>query len=246
MGFLFLGIDKIQGDPEAIGKGDKGRHQMGREPVMGHIRTVHQTALYHIPAQKSLEGSQKQQDQTLPQGGPVQFFLDQKIEEGDDEHQAQKSAQKPVEPFPKIDLLEVLQAKMIVEQLVFGILFVQFKGLLPLFMVHGGKGACDQFVIGDRKPGIGEPGDPAHEDHDKDEKATTQQPIDHSLVLFHFKDVLRFISLPFSNMNLWAAPCSLGISPSRIASLMASLIIPISLEGFRLKASLISSPETGG
>src|SRR5690554_6713547 len=135
---------------------------------------------------------------------------------------------------------------MVVEQLVFRILFVQFKGLFPLFLVHGGEGAGDQFVIGDGKPGIGEPGDAPHQHHDKDEKATAQQPIDHGLVLFHFKVVLRFISLPFFNMNRWAALCSLGISPSSIASLIASLMIPISLEGFNPKASMISSPETGG
>ena len=36
------------------------------------------------------------------------------------------------------------------------------------------------------------------------------------------------------------------MSPSKIASFMASLIIPISLEGFKLKVFMISSPETGG
>src|SRR5690606_34280819 len=73
-----------------------------------------------------------------------------------------------------------------------------------------------------------------------------QQPIHHGPVLFHFDGVFKFIFFPFSNMKRWAAPYSLGISPSNMASLMASLMIPISLEGFRLNVSMISSPDIGG
>jgi hypothetical protein len=39
---------------------------------------------------------------------------------------------------------------------------------------------------------------------------------------------------------------SLGISPSKIASFTASFKTPISLQGFKLKISIISSPEIGG
>ncbi len=52
--------------------------------------------------------------------------------------------------------------------------------------------------------------------------------------------------IPFWTMNSLAASYSLGISPSRMASLMAAFIIPISLEGLRSKKFMISSPEMGG
>src|SRR5690606_41576200 len=44
-----------------------------------------------------------------------------------------------------------------------------------------------------------------------------QQPIHHGPVLFHFDGVFKFIFFPFSNMKRWAAPYSLGISPSNMA-----------------------------
>jgi len=53
-------------------------------------------------------------------------------------------------------------------------------------------------------------------------------------------------SSPFLSINSLAASYSLGIVPSRIASLIASLMSPISLEGFSPKVVIISSPLTGG
>jgi len=47
-------------------------------------------------------------------------------------------------------------------------------------------------------------------------------------------------------MNSFAEKYSFGILPSKIASLIASLIIPISFEGFKLNVLIISSPEIGG
>src|SRR5690606_6708217 len=54
------------------------------------------------------------------------------------------------------------------------------------------------------------------------------------------------IFFPFCSIRACAASYSLGISPSKIASFIASLIIPISLEGLRLKVAMISSPLIGG
>lgn len=53
-------------------------------------------------------------------------------------------------------------------------------------------------------------------------------------------------SVPFFSINSLAASYSFGIVPSRIASLMASLMSPISREGFSPKVVIISSPLTGG
>jgi len=47
-------------------------------------------------------------------------------------------------------------------------------------------------------------------------------------------------------MNSLAGIYSFGILPSKIASLIASLIIPISFEGFKLNVLMISSQEIGG
>lgn len=57
---------------------------------------------------------------------------------------------------------------------------------------------------------------------------------------------VSFIFFALSSIKVRAASYSLGIFPSKIASFMASFKIPISLEGFKLKVSIISSPEIGG
>ena len=47
-------------------------------------------------------------------------------------------------------------------------------------------------------------------------------------------------------MNSYAASCSFGTTPSRIASLMALFRLPTSRQGDRPNTVIISSPETGG
>ena len=54
------------------------------------------------------------------------------------------------------------------------------------------------------------------------------------------------ISFPFMIISFLAASGSFGIIPSRIASLIAFLIIPTSLPGLIPKVLMISLPSTGG
>jgi len=63
------------------------------------------------------------------------LFLKKKIHKRNDEHHAQQPAQQSVEPLPKIDVLEILEAEMVVEFLVFGKLFVMIELRDPLCLV---------------------------------------------------------------------------------------------------------------
>ena len=54
------------------------------------------------------------------------------------------------------------------------------------------------------------------------------------------------IFIAFSNINAKAASCSLGIIPSKIASLIALFRAPTSRQGANPKTSMISAPSTGG
>src|SRR5690606_9133000 len=120
----------------------------GRKSVMRHIRAIYQTTFDHIPSQKALKSPQKEQDQTFFDGGPVQFLGEQKIEERQDEHNADEPANDPVQPLPKVNVLEVFKVKMVVQFLILRILFVQFKSLFPFLFVHGGNSPLYQFIIG--------------------------------------------------------------------------------------------------
>ena len=174
---------------------------MGCQPIVRNIGAVHKTTLYHVPTQEPLESAHKEQNQTFFDGRLVQFFGEQEVEEGQNEHNADKSTDDPVQPFPKIDILKFLNTKMIVKLLVLRILLVQLKGFLPFLLVHGRDGTLDELIIGDGETRVGEARDAAHQNHDKDEKTSCQQPIHNSFVRFHSEWTLRFIFLPFSNIK---------------------------------------------
>ena len=54
------------------------------------------------------------------------------------------------------------------------------------------------------------------------------------------------IFFALSNINANAASCSFGITPSKMASLMALFKLPTSLHGVKPNTSIISAPSTGG
>src|SRR5690606_6752215 len=131
-----------------------------------------------------------------------------------------------------------------------------FKFCYPGFFIQRRNSFGDQLIVGHRKSGVGEPGDTTNNNHNKDQEATSEQPVNNIFIILvcHVKFLLSTYyfswtkpkEMPLLIINSFAASYSLGISPSRMASLMASFIIPISREGCRLNVSMISSPLTGG
>ena len=135
---------------------------MRREPVGAHADALHQAALHHVPAQRTLAEREQRQ------GGETQAEcarnapLHHEQEPRDGEHQSHRAGHVPVEPLPPVDPLELRQRDA-------GVGAAGLRDLLklgelrrPCRVARRRQGARHRLPLGDGEPALGEPGDPAH------------------------------------------------------------------------------------
>src|SRR5690606_38947227 len=99
---------------------------------------------------------------------------------------------EPVKPFPEIYLLKIFKFKMSMQFLIFSEFLVAFKFCYPGFFIQRRNSFGDQLIVGHRKSGVGEPGDTTNNNHNKDQEATSEQPVNNIFIILvcHVKFLL--------------------------------------------------------
>jgi len=102
-----------------------------------------------------------------------------------------------MQPFPKVDDLEILQVKMRIQFLIFWVLFVEFKGFDPFLFIHWRNGSADQFIIGYGKARVGQPRYSADNNHNENKRTANQKPRNNGFVFLHSKGLWKQRSLAY-------------------------------------------------
>jgi hypothetical protein len=165
-----------ESDPEHRAEDRQREPEVRRQPELRHARIVDEAALDHVPAHRALQRAQREDRGELPRV----FARDQasrgEPDERDQEDDADRSAQQPVEVFPPEDALELGEAHSRVHLPVFGRLLILGERLLPLRGVERRQRPHDRLPFDDREAGMREPRDTADDDHREHQRAADEKP----------------------------------------------------------------------
>ncbi len=166
-------------DPQHIGKNGAGKRQMDRQPILTDIRARSQAARHHPPADGPLQPSENEDAREPRREAAANPACRPEPDQRDEESDADEATEKAMRPFPPEDRLEIRQAHALVDQLVFGNLLIFGEFLLPGRLVQWRNHAVDRLPFGDRKPGIGQAGRAADQNHQHDQQGNPVQPPTH-------------------------------------------------------------------
>ena len=60
---------QVKSRPENVAENQKSQRQMRRKAIMAHVNPVHQSALHHVPAEKTLRAPQQKHDRQFDSQG---------------------------------------------------------------------------------------------------------------------------------------------------------------------------------
>lgn len=80
---------------------------MKGQEVVAHRNSLSESAFHHVPAGKSLQGSEQEQDEEPDCKCLADSPTDQEIEIGHDKNDADDPAQEAVDVFPPVNALEI-------------------------------------------------------------------------------------------------------------------------------------------
>ncbi|PRD40137.1 UNVERIFIED_CONTAM: thiE [Trichonephila clavipes] len=174
---LRLGPAQQQHIPGDQAKDDEGDTQMRCQPVRGHIdHFALQTGRHHPPADRALQPAQRTKAQQAAGPACRDLARSQKAHEAQRPDKADHPAKLPVPPFPPEDRLERRKVHAAVLKLVFRALLIFGEFLGPVGITQRRDGAVDRLPFGDRQAGIGQPGQPADDDHRRDQQENQHEP----------------------------------------------------------------------
>ena len=141
----------IEREPDKQGQDRQRDQQMQREPVLAHVDAVDEPGFHHVPADKTLQGAQRQHADQLQRQTRPQPARSPEREEWDGEGHADKAPEQAVRPFPPVDKLEVAERHAGVHDAVLGDRLVLLERRLPVGFVERGNGAEQRLPLGDRQ-----------------------------------------------------------------------------------------------
>jgi hypothetical protein len=146
------------------------------EPDVADVGPVDEARGDHPPADRALQGAEREDEAELPAIAARDRPLPREPQQGQSESEADDPAEQPVDIFPEIDALEVLEAHSAVDELILRALPVGGELGRPGLLPERRKGSRKRLPANDREAGFGQPGDPPDDDHQEDEGGDGEQP----------------------------------------------------------------------
>ena len=158
------------------GEDQRGKRQMGRQPVLADRDPVDQAGRHHPPADGALQPAEREQ------GGEARAIslwdcpAPPEPQQGEREDHADGAADQPVQILPEKDVLELAERHAPVDLPIFGRGFVTVELGLPLCRVERRYGAGDRLPPCHRQARFRKAGDAADHHHHEDHRRDDQQP----------------------------------------------------------------------
>ena len=151
--------------------------EMHGEPVGSDVQDVAgKTGRNHPPPDRALNAAKDAEQQQAPRPAGRNAARGKKEKESGGPDEARDATKLPMPPLPPVNGPEFGKGHAFVLKPVFGKLPVLLEFRLPRFGAHGRKGTGDRLPFRDREPAVGQPRQPARDDHQHNQNAKRRQP----------------------------------------------------------------------
>jgi hypothetical protein len=147
---------------------------MRGQAIVTDPRIVHQPALDHVPAHRSLQPAEDEDPQQLRHERRFDLAPQPEVEERQQEDDADQPPENAVPVLPEEDPLELVERHLVIDLLVFRRLLVFLEGLVPFRLIERRDDTDNRLPFDDRQAGMGQASDATDHQNGEDHGTADQ------------------------------------------------------------------------